>query len=56
MDNNLLAAVSFILDTITDFWSVPFPGTNVSVGAIGIAMISIPAVFMVIRKLLGGGT
>lgn len=56
MDNNLLAAVGFILDTIADFWAVTFPGTNVSVGSIGIALLSIPMVFTVIKKLLGGGT
>ena len=56
MDNTLLAAVNAIFGWIQDFFDVTYPGTSISVGLIGVAIISIPIVFTLIKKVFGGGT
>lgn len=57
MTNNfLLGLQAFLTQTWRFFKSIPFPGTNMSFGAILLSLIILPIFLSVLKSLLGLGS
>lgn len=52
----LWTAVSYVASVVNTWFNFPLPGTNIGIGYLFFAAISIPIAFVVLKKFIGVAT